>query len=272
MPEPELDAPGVNNNMDLPPHMESRLARNEQQVQDLRESFKTHEQYVHGQFASFDTKLNSLETLQRQTSAAIIEKINAQQVENQSRGRMQPAIVIGICSLVFTVIMAVGAWAMHQQQQNAVTAAVTEERYQSQQVVNQNVRDWNRRIVDRQFVFIDEFEQTRAKIADVNASLIKTQAYQDYIRLQQDQRFDAIHGNIAKVSQIDAEIKHIIETLKILEPTIIKNQNQLGKLKPLVSDMGLQTIEGVAQRLLVLEDLVKAIDQNGTRNPKINGE
>ena len=89
----------------------------------------------------------------------------------------------------------------------------------------------------------EEMEAIQERLSILAVKQAELEANQDYIRMQQDRRFDAILDNAKAAGITGAKLAQLESELARRWPIILESQTKLGKLEPLINDMGSTTTE-----------------------------
>jgi len=238
-------------------HLESRLSRTEQAVENLGAAF---------------TDLKSSFNDSESRILTEIGKINDKQ---SNTGKTSWGFVVSC----FSVLLLLVGWGMSQAKTSAVNEAVAEVHYKHQVGDNSTFREWSRRLRD-----------------DINHNSVKFQDYyehreglelerlmDDYVEdvhdiesrlssVENEENKTAIAAvrnqllNLEKrVSEMTAKLGSAEQQIGLHDSVIDKNSQAVSKLEPLTRDMGMQTLQGAVEELEILRALIFDIDNKGPR-------
>ena len=234
--------------------IQARLAHNEEAVSNLGKRFSAHENFVHKRFEIFDSKLDDLESMNRQSESRILDKISSLTQDTANMGKVSWPLIVS----VFVAMMGIVGWGMSQQQTSAVNEAVAKVHHDNQQKENNSKSEWNRRIVDRAYEDMKELYKTKIQLTEIRSEL-------NYVQMMQNRRYQSILDNTKRTGEHEARLSQTEEELDKRWPQILDSTNKLGKLEPLIDEMGMGEVEGLKQKIDTLEKLIHDIDAKGSR-------
>lgn len=235
---------------DQPPNpavLAERLTRTETELQGVGESVRELEE-------RFERGMKEL----KGDIADLSKVVSKQYADTLSARTVSWPLVASVAGLILVGI----GWASKQAVDTAVnkTEVTLHREYQDRD--NSATKEWNRRIVDRSMADKANIQANSERLTAIESNL-------GYVQMMQNRRYQSIMDNTKRTGEHEARIAQNEEELDKRWPQILESTNKLGKLDPLISEMGISRLEGVRQRMEAIERRVEAIDNDGSRGTNL---